>query len=272
MLGLKLNHVSKRGHCCIILLILTADTIRMFSASHLAVLTLSFEDLYNCSFIIWLLQCVLNIVAMLWASHRQSAFPEFFVEWQIARNNCKERGSISKLIQRRYRVSVAGMGLIWASNFAIGTTLLYVEGNHSARDYPLHDSSPYTYVIRASSTVTYAYFTAAWVFPLGLTYFMCAVLCLEFSVLHECLMDFCKSKCSDANQLQAFRIKHQHLRSLVGHADDVLAWPNVFVFHTVENGRRRRGFQLHVCLPSVLVRDHHRTVGHCYAINCCHQY
>ena len=220
------------AYCYTILVLLTVETTRLYCAS---TPMFSFDDLYDYTFIIWLTQCVLNAVAMLRASHRQSAFPEFFVEWQTARNNCTERVAkkcpISKIVLQKCRICVACTVSTWLGNVAFGTSLLFIDGDSiTPRDFPFQHFSPYVYALRGYSAVVYGYLTAAWVLPLGLTYFMCSVLSLEFNALYRCLEDFCKSRSTDAKRLQAIRIKHQQLRSLVGHADDVLAWPNAFAF------------------------------------------
>ena len=167
----------------------------------------------------WKLLCIMNTISCFIGCMRYHAIPEFFLEWQrtcpVMRENCIKR--LKKLV-----IVLTVLCLIFTFlNVSFGIYSLLYSTSFDHYLFPMKGSL----AMKIFGSVVHCYFSAAWMFPVALSYLVCHVLKNEFKFLGKQIeesTDF-KGKSLSAN-LENYRWQHVKYTAMVGHANDFLTY------------------------------------------------
>ena len=174
-------------------------------------------------FFCWKLLCIMNAISCFIGCVRYHAIPEFFLEWDracpVMRENCMERFQKLVIVLNVLCVIVTFLNL----SFGIYSILTLTSFDHYL--FPMEKNDYGSLAMKIFGIVVHFYFSAAWVFPVALSYLVCHVLRNEFKFLGKEIeesTDF-KRKSLSTN-LENYRWQHIKFTAMVGHANDFLTY------------------------------------------------
>ena len=174
-------------------------------------------------FLGWMLLCIMNAISCFIGCVRYHAIPEFFLEWArtcpVMRENCIKR--FKKLVI----VLTVLCLIVTFLNVSFGIYNLLTSSSFDHYLFPMRRNDHGSLAMKIFVTVVNCYFSAAWTFPVALSYLVCHVLKNEFRFLGKQMAestDF-KRKSLSTN-LEHYRWQHVKYTAMVGHANDFLTY------------------------------------------------
>ena len=171
----------------------------------------------------WKVLCIMNAVSCFIGCTRYHAIPEFFLEWDracpVMRENCLKRFKKLVIVLNVLCIIVTFLNL----SFGIYNILTSTSFDHYL--FPMGRNDYGSLAMKIFGIVVHFYFSAAWVFPVALSYLVCHILRNEFKFLGKEIeesTDF-KRKSLSTN-LENYRWQHIKYTAMVGRANDFLTY------------------------------------------------
>lgn len=174
-------------------------------------------------FFAWKLLTIMNTLSCFIGCLQLHAIPEFFREWKRAcptmRAECMKKLKLLIII-----ITIFCWTLTFL-NSAFGVYNIFYTTVFDHYMYPVKRYDNGVMFMKIFGTVLHFYYSAAWVFPVGLSYTVSHVLIEEFKNISrriESSTDF-KDR-TLLRDLEVYRWRHTKFTAMVGHADDFLTY------------------------------------------------
>ncbi len=206
-------------YCTCVFVGMTLNTLRLIPSAVLAEGMDGIEATMHCG---WAVLCVFNTFSCYVGCLYYSNIPEFFMEWK------KQCSRSEKCLQISKRKALLCTFACWAatlSNTVFSAYLLFATDEFEQHYYPFKTKSKGQTALKLLTCVAQFYFSAAWTFPIGLTYLVCDALNNEFKVLTDKIKDGVSSRSLEfVESIKTYRQSHVNVVSMVRQANDFLTY------------------------------------------------
>ena len=170
----------------------------------------------------WALLCIMNALSCFMGCLRYNAIPEFFLLWETA---CPiMRSDCCKKLRKLNIIVTSGCWIVTTLNTGFCAYMILETSTFDHLLYPFQDDHLKSIPMKIIAIVITFFYSAAWIFPVGLLYLVCHVLTAEFKFLsNEIKEDLTRENCLQKN-VENSRWKHTRFTTMVGHANDFLMY------------------------------------------------